>query len=221
MRHDSLGRIAGDLIGYVQFFRDAPDSARTDARSLRLKLIQMLDQISADGAAHAIDPSELESARFALAAWVDETILKSTWAGRNDWQHELLQSSLFGTNKAGDEFYDRLASLPADFNQAREIYFLCLVNGFEGRHVGDDGARHELARQLYETLRVAGFARDAATERHLAEPAYNLAIEVHGGSGHKLLPVVSTWIGSAAVGFGLLYLTLWILAGGVETPPEF
>lgn len=219
MRNDSLGRVAGDFIGYVQFFRDAPDTARPSASGLRQQLVTMLDQIAAARVSTSLDPAELETARFALAAWADETILKTSWAGRDQWLNELLQTLLFRTNKGGDEFYDRLSNLPADFNQAREIYFLCLVNGFEGQLLGSDAARHDLTRQLYETLRVAGLAKDSSTERYLAEPAYNLAIEVPRGLGRSLLPMIGIWIVGTAVGCGLLYLALWLLAGGVESPP--
>lgn len=219
MRQDSLGRVAGDLISYVLLFRDAPDSARLGEQDLRHQLVQMLDQFSASRSARSVDPNELEAARFALAAWADETILRSSWASRDQWPNELLQARLFGTTKAGDEFYDRIARLPADFNQAREIYFLCLVNGFEGRLVGDASARQELIRKQYEHLRVAGLAKEAATKRHLSEPAYDVEIEVHGGSGRDLLPMLATWTLATVAGLALFYLALWLLAGGVEIPP--
>lgn len=220
MRQQSLGRAAGDLVGFVQFFRDAPDSMRPSAPDLRSRLMGLLDAFTGSTAGRSVDPAELEAARFALVAWADETILRSTWPGREDWVHDLLQTTLFGTNKGGDEYYNRLAALPPDFNQAREVYMLGLAMGFEGRLVGDDAARQELMRQQYEMLRVSGLAVDSAAVRHLSEPAYQLAIEVHGGSGRSLMPVVATWVVGTLVGFGLLYLTLWLLAGGVDTPPE-
>lgn len=221
MRKESLGRIAGDLIGYVQLFRDAPDSARPSSEDLRSHLLNQLDAIANSNTARSMDQSELDLARFFLVAWADETILRSNWSGQAGWSNALLQTHLFATNKGGDEFYARLAALPPEFNQAREIAFLCLSMGFEGNLLGNESARHELIRQQYETLRVAGMATDSSAPRYLAAPAYNLEIEVHGGQGRSLLPVVGTWIVGTAVGFGLLFLTLWWLAGGVATPPEF
>ena len=218
MRQASLGRTAGDLIGYVLFFRDAPDTARPSANDLRVHLSSLLDTFENAAAAKSLDPAELEAARFALVAWIDETILLTNWPGQGDWIQDLLQTRLFATNKAGDEFYQRLESLPSNFNQAREIFFLCLVMGFEGKFAGDDARRHELIRQEYEKLRVSGIAVDSTTPRHLSEPAYDLAIEVHGGKGRSLLPVLGAWFLGTFVGFGLLFMTLWLLAGSVETP---
>lgn len=218
MRADSLGRVAGDLITYVQLFRDAPEAGRPQATELRRQLIELLDSISRSATGASIDPSELDAARFALAAWADETILRSSWSGRDEWALELLQMNLFRTNKGGDEFYQRLNSLPAEFNQAREVFFLCLVNGFEGAMLDQAPARHQLAQSLYDTLRVAGCAKDLIHERHITPTAYNLAIEVHSGSGRSLVPVVATWLAASAFGFGLLVLALWLLAGQVEIP---
>ena len=93
------------------------------------------------------------------------------------------------------------------------------VEGIDRTRRGAYPERHDLTRQLYETLRVAGLAKDSSTERYLAEPAYNLAIEVPRGLGRSLLPMIGIWIVGTAIGCGLLYLALWLLAGGVEPPP--
>lgn len=221
MQEDSLGRVAGNLIGYVQLFRDAPEGYRLGASDLRAQLLGMLDQISGSSVARSIDPAELDAARFALAAWADESILTSPWSGHGAWQVDLLQTRLFGTNKAGDEFYVRLAGLPPHFSQAREVYFLCLVHGFEGRYAGDPGARQELIRQLYEQLRMAGLAHDASSKPRLSSAAYDLEIRgLSGGSGWGLLATILAWTLGTALGVGLLYLGLWMLAGGVAASPE-
>lgn len=218
MPQENLGRAAGDLIGYVLFFRDAPDAMRPSAHDLRTHLSSLLDTFENAAPARALEAAELDAARFALVAWIDETILLTNWPGQGDWIQDLLQTRLFATNKAGDEFFQRLESLPPNFNHAREVFFLCLVMGFEGKLAGEDARRQELIRQEYEKLRVSGIAIDSTTPRHLSEPAYDLAIEVDGGKGRSLIPVVGTWLLGTLVGFGVLFMTLWFLAGQVETP---
>lgn len=221
MQRESLGRIAGDFIGYVAYFRDAPETSRPSPHDLRSQLRSRIDQISSHPSARHIDPTELEQARFALAAWADEVVLSSDWSYRDEWPKALLQNDLFGTNRGGDEFYDRLQALTPDRVQAREVFFLCLVHGFQGRLAGDDAARYELVRELYESLRVAGLAKDASDERYLTRAAYMLEIDRESSGGGGALAILLTWLGGTLILVGLLFLVLWFLAGGVDSPPEF
>jgi type VI secretion system protein ImpK len=215
----SLGRIAGDLLAYVQLFGEAADAQRPSAPALRNQILSLLDAFAKDPHAQQIPADEVEEARFALVAWADETILRSSWSGREDWLRDLLQLQLFRTNRAGDEFYDHLARLRADQHHAREIYYLCLALGFEGRYAGHDAERAELMRQQFELLRASGHALDLATVTPLAPPAYELAIHVRGRGGKRLWPVLLAWIGAAAAVFGLLWVSLRWLAAGVPAPP--
>jgi len=221
MRHDSLGRAAGDLFTFVQLFRDAPDTARPAIEQLKPQIVQLLDTVVRSPVANALDPQEVEAARFALVVWIDETILSSSWSGRDRWGAELLQMEIFRTNTGGDEFYRRLNGLTPDQNQAREIFYLCLIAGFEGAMYDRASERQALKGELYETLRVAGLARDAASERYLSTSAYNLAIEVSGSTARGIGPAVAAWLAGTALAFGLFVLALWLLAGGVDLPPEY
>jgi type VI secretion system protein ImpK len=219
MKQKSLGRTAGDLFGYVQLFRDAPNEVRPSPSDLRSHLTRMIDEFGRDPIAKSLAPEEFEAARFALVAWIDETVVRSNWPGRSDWVEDLLQTRLFGTSRAGNEFYVRLDALRPEMIHAREIFFLCLALGFEGQMVGNEGARSELLRQQYEKLRASGLAIDAAAPQHLAEPAYETSIEVHGGAGRRLWPILTTWFVATLAACGLLFLALWIWAGAVPTPP--
>jgi len=215
----SLGRIAGDLFACVQLFGEALDAQRPSVPALRNQILSLLDAFAKNPYAQQVPADEVEEARFALVAWADETILRSNWSGREDWLRELLQLQLFRTNRAGDEFYDHLARLRPDQHHAREVYFLCLALGFEGRYAGHDAERAELMRQQFELLRVSGHALDVATVTPLAPSAYELEIHVRGGAGKRLWPVLATWIGGATGVFALLWVLLRWLAAGVPVPP--
>ena len=221
MRHDSLGRAAGDLFTFVQLFRDAPDTARPPIEQLKPQIQKLLDAAIRSPAAATLDPQEVEAARFALVAWIDETILSSSWSGRDRWGAELLQMEIFRTNTGGDEFYQRLNALAPNENQAREVFYLCLVSGFEGAMYDQASERQALKAELYETLRVAGLAKDVSSERYLSSGAYNLAIEVSGSTARGVGPAVFAWFGGTALAFGLFVLALWLFAGGVDLPPEY
>jgi type IV/VI secretion system ImpK/VasF family protein len=215
----SLGRVAGEFIGYVLLFREAPEAQRPSVPALRNHLLGLLDAFSKSPETQQAPPEEVEEARFALVAWADETILVSDWSGREEWLREPLQLQLFRTNRAGDEFYDHLAALRPDQNYAREVYFLCLCLGFQGGYAGRDADRAELTRQHFELLRATHRARDLATTRPVAPPAYRVEIELRGAGGKRLWPVVLGWTAGVAAVFVVLWSTLWFYATRVMLPP--
>ena len=219
MPAQGLGRIAGDLFGFVLLFGEASEAQRPSLPALRNHVMGLLDSIAKHPDAQRIPADELEEARFALVAWADETVLRSDWSGRDEWLRELLQLQLFRTNRAGDEFYDHLARLRPDQNHAREVYFFCLVLGFEGRYAGHQAERAEIMRQQFELLRVAGRALDLAGAAPLAPPAYEMEIRVRGAGGRRLWPVLLSWLGAGAGVFALLWVVLRLLAAGVPVPP--
>jgi type VI secretion system protein ImpK len=87
---------------------------------------------------HGFPEAEWGDALFAVSAWVDEKILGSQWEGRDLWLRCPLQRRLFGTDRAGDLFHQRLQQLPAGSGQVREVFDRCLALGFRG---GDRGAK--------------------------------------------------------------------------------
>ena len=219
MAQPSLPRVAGDFAANVLLFGAAVEEQRPDAATFRSQVTGALDAISAHPAAQGLAPDELDNARFALVAWTDEVVLRSDWAGRDEWLHDLLQLSLFRTNRAGDEFYQRLAALPPEQNTAREIFFLCLALGFEGQLAGNEPERQNVMRQQYEMLRVAGRAQDVAAATPIAAPAYEVAIELPKGAGSGLRRILFGWSGVAIAFFVVAWSILTCAAAQVPTPP--
>jgi type VI secretion system protein ImpK len=95
-----------------------------------------------------LENSAYEQARYAVCAWMDETILSSSWARKNEWRPELLQRVYYHSSDAGEKFFERLRSLGAHDNDIREVYFLCLALGFRGRYCGPEA--EGVLRQLKE-----------------------------------------------------------------------
>ena len=215
----SLGRIAGDFFDSLLLFQLSPDSASVEPGQLRSRILALLDGVLRDPDARSVPPTDLEEARFALVAWADEMVLKSGWPGRVEWQREPLQLQLFRTNRAGNEFYDHLGSLRPDQVAAREVYFLCLLLGFEGQYMGHEGDRRAIIHQQYELLRVSGRAMELGREQWLAPPAYDTAIRLPPARGGRLWP----WLLAIALAALAVYATFWSLLGGaaarVPLPP--
>jgi type VI secretion system protein ImpK len=213
-----LARITGEFMAYVLLFHEGPDARRSTAPALRSHLLGLLDAAMKAPETQQIPADEVEEARFALVAWADEMVLRSSWASASEWLREPLQLQLFRTNRAGDEFYDHLAALRPEQNAAREIFYLCLAFGFQGRYAGHDAERAELLRQHFEMLRAARCALDLATSAPVAPPAYRVEIELAGGGGRPLWPVILAWVGGTAALFAVFWLVLRSFASGVATP---
>jgi type IV/VI secretion system ImpK/VasF family protein len=215
----NLGRAASDYIATVLLVSEAPEDQYVDPSNLRAQLMGRLDEISAHPAAAGLEQQELDDAKFALVAWTDETLMLSDWAGREVWGHDLLQFSLFRTNRGGDEFYERLARLRPDQNAARLIFYLCFCFGFQGQLLGEDHQRMALIQQNFDILRAAGHATDLVTQGELSREAYNLEVNLEPPSSGTVLKVILRWGGGALVLFGLLWAVLAFMASRVALPP--
>ena len=79
----------------------------------------------------------LQETKFALAAFVDETVLTADFPLRDEWEKYPLQLEYFGEHLAGVTFFERLNGLLGDaavYGEAIEVYYLCLLIGFKGKY---------------------------------------------------------------------------------------
>ncbi len=149
---NSLRDLFSDLIAFVIFFESTCEQHPPTVNEFREKVIALLNAQEERAKSSSIAVEAFREARFAVLSWVDETVLNSNWANRNQWQHLML--AYYGTLNAGEEFFRRLNSLPSQANDIREIYFLCVSLGFQGEHAFGDGIRElqALKQRLYKQL---------------------------------------------------------------------
>jgi type VI secretion system protein ImpK len=108
----------------------------TPSYELRRRISELLKEMEQNGAAIKIKTEEVQSAKFALASFVDETVLTSDFPLREDWERNPLQLEYFGEHLAGKKFFMRLDNLLAEEGNADvvEIYYVCLLLGFKGMY---------------------------------------------------------------------------------------
>jgi len=218
MAEQSLARVAADYITLVQLIQQAPGDRLPEAGALRNQLLGLLDAVDRRAGELDIDAAEVEEARFALAVWADETILRSQWPGREAWHTNLLQSHLFRTTRGGNQFYERLKALSPEQHDAREVYFLALVLGFEGQYAGQPDQRDAIAAHQFKALRAAGRGLDLGIDGFFIPSAYELDIELPRVGGLGLMATLALGVGGL-VGFYLLaWLILYLVAGDVPLP---
>jgi len=99
---------------------------------------------------------------FAMVAFLDEVILTSKDPAREDWVRKPLQEELFNLSTAGEMFFTRVERLlqrpdTSELADMLEIYYLCILLGFEGQYATRSKAElHLLAdrvRQRIERIR--------------------------------------------------------------------
>ncbi len=162
------------------------------ATELRSRATGMLDAMVSQGRAAGVPDVELAEARYALVAFIDEQVLKSTWVGRTEWMNQPLQLISYREYTAGENFFVPMRSLLQSGARplALEVYYLCLALGFRGAYgvSGEisavasyvEASRRELGKRLPST---ALFGPHAQTRDHLgADRKSNaLLISVIGG----------------------------------------
>jgi type VI secretion system protein ImpK len=133
------------------------------------QLDAFLASFERDARAQGKPQASIELARYAYCALMDEAILSSGLPLRDSWEQMPLQLRLFGEHLAGEGFFQRLETLlqaPAQHFEALEVFHTCLLLGFKGRYLLDNGERLEYIRQQVqrEIQRVRG--QDAAFSPH-------------------------------------------------------
>jgi type VI secretion system protein ImpK len=126
--------------------------------SVRERFGTLLDHMISEGRRAGLANADLAEARYALVAFIDEQILRSSWAGRGDWMRQPLQLLSYRENAAGENFFRRLKSLlqGPERRPALEAYGLCLASGFRGAYgqTGDLKALEKYRRAVYRRLEV-------------------------------------------------------------------
>jgi len=111
---------------------------------LRQRIVDVLDRMVGGARAARVPEAEIAEARYALVAFIDEQILKSSWPGRVEWMNQPLQLVLYREFTAGENFFARLRALlnHGGHESALQIYYLCLALGFRGAYgvSGNPGA---------------------------------------------------------------------------------
>ena len=79
----------------------------------------------------------VQVSKFALASFVDETVLTNNFPLRDEWEKYPLQLEYFGEQLAGNKFFDKLQAMLKQIEttqDAVEIYYVCMLLGFKGRY---------------------------------------------------------------------------------------
>lgn len=109
----------------------------TPSIELRQSINAMLSQMEQQAEGFGHKSINIQSAKFALAAFVDETVLLANFPLRDYWEKMPLQLEHFGEQLAGNTFFERLQKMMGEgdaFVDVVEVYYVCLLLGFKGKY---------------------------------------------------------------------------------------
>ncbi len=166
---DAAGRSLADLMedGFHALFLLKNGAEPQGMNSFADRMTQFLQEFDRGAHELGLPVGDVDAARYAFCASVDEIILRSQYAIRAAWETRPLQLRMFGDQLAGEHFFQRLDTLRsrgAAHMQALEVFHMCLLLGFQGRYAldGEDKLKYLAARLGDEIARMRGSSRGFA-----------------------------------------------------------
>ncbi len=209
-----------NLVAYVAYFIKHLDNQQPSFEQIKSDIQQHIAEIEKCAAQEPSSREDFDLARFAIFAWVDETIMNSTWEKRNRWQGELLQRVYFQTTAAGELFFDRLNNIGLHQRDVREVYYLCLAMGFTGRfcNPGDEYLLEQLMTSNLKILTGSSVGVPSLTQSELFPEAYptDSADIQRPGTKNRFSLFTMGCIGFPVFLFGGLYLIYWFILNNVS-----
>jgi type VI secretion system protein ImpK len=164
--------------------------------------------------------ADYDLARFAVFAWIDETILSSGWDGKNQWLGAQLQRRYYHTADAGKLFFERLNTIGPHQLDVREIYYLCLAMGFTGQYCneGDDYLLEQLKISNLKLLTGSSMGLPDLSRATLFPDAYAPDRGQSPTTGPKMKRFSAFTLicaGAPVLLYGVLYLVYRFILGNI------
>jgi type VI secretion system protein ImpK len=145
---------------------------------------------------------DIDAAKYAFCAALDEIILSSQFPMRFAWERRPLQLVIFGDQLAGEHFFDRLEALRGAGGArlaALQVFHMCLLIGFRGKYALDAGDKlaYLTARLGDEIAHIQGKSKGFAPQAERPDQIVN-----------KLRSNTPLWAMSAV--FGVIALGAYI-----------
>jgi len=173
-----------ELLAYVTYFNKSVAVKQPSYDQVKADITRLMSDIEIRVGQAQITPDDFDLARFAVVAWVDETLLSSEWQDKDSWQKESLQRLYYQTADAGEIFFDRLNGIGPHQRDVREVYYLCLAMGFKGRYIdeGDDYLLDQLKTSNLKLLTGTSVGIPSLEKGNFFPEAYPLAAEAFAPS---------------------------------------
>lgn len=109
-----------------------------DAASFAVDVMQLLDRFELDARQLDVSADDVYAAKYAFCAAIDEAVLGTDMAIRDEWERSPLQLRLFGDQLAGEQFFrelDEVRRRGSSSVQTLEVFYMCLLTGYQGKYM--------------------------------------------------------------------------------------
>lgn len=183
------------------------ESAQQQARRL-------LDAARDCAASSGTPAAQVESAAFAMVAWIDEVLARHPGAAGSAAP---LQVQLFNSNNAHSEFFHHLSALTAADDEVREVYWHALAYGFKGQYYFENGDQGELGKlkQLHaQHLGLRPLSLGSLVQDHITPQPYRTPDPPGPQGMRRRERALLRASGAFALLVPLLYLLWWLWPSG-------
>ena len=107
------------------------------SNDLRPKVAKLLEEFEKRAERYRFNHKVVRVSKFALASFVDETVLTNNFPLKEEWERYPLQLEYFGEQLAGNKFFEKLQAMLKQMKvtaDAVEVYYVCMLLGFKGRY---------------------------------------------------------------------------------------
>lgn len=208
-----------ETFAYVSYFLRSAETKQPTLEHVKEKLMLLLKESEGTMSRGGVSRDDFEEARFAVCAWIDEAMLKSSWAEKDVWMKDQLQRQYYNTTDAGEEFFERLNALGLHQREAREVYYLCLAMGFSGRycHPGDEYQLDQIRTSTLKLLLGSSVGLPSLERADLFPEAYPNSSTNRPARGKRFGLNLATFVCLCApvIIFAILYLVYRFTLAGV------
>jgi type VI secretion system protein ImpK len=134
---DRIDELTADCFNFLIQLRRTDPNAQPPPESVQQRMRSLIENMQRRGLDLNLSREDILEISYAIVALADEVaVYYGSQNLRQFWLSRPLQLSLFQTNVAGDQFYDRLAALRQDPRRIEvvRVYYMCLVLGFQGKY---------------------------------------------------------------------------------------
>lgn len=120
-----------------------------DYHSLRQRVEQQLASFEGTAQKHGYRAADVDEAKYALCAFLDEMIRHSRWPDEQTWSTNPLQAVYFREGHAGVNFFEHLKRVLRQ-PEVSEVHYYCILFGFRGKYRNQP--QHPELAQMVEDL---------------------------------------------------------------------
>lgn len=174
-----------------------------DPEDLAVKTIKLLDSVRELSQRHGKNMDWVADAQYAVVAFVDESIGRSKWHGKEVWMRLPLGARMGLEPNSGVRFFQKLdgwMKSPQPPTEMLDVFYLCLGLGFQGQYFNQLDRLVNLKRELLHQLTKG---TDSPRKLSLSACRPDDKIQIDPDTFPWL------WYGSGAVGFLLLLFALF------------